>query len=308
MRLKIACLSVIIVIMTLPSQLEAETLGSLKGVVTDKEGNPIEGVNITVTSLRYISMRMNVKSNAKGEFTRLDLKPDYYEIRGEKEGYHSVFKEIRVRFGMATDASFQMEKAKNARLKSPPGEKKYRKGNDWFARSFYEQAAKSYRQAIELEPDNPIYYNNLGLSLTYLERYNEAIAAYTRMLELQPESYTAAKSAGDLLGIQKKHQEALPYFKKAADLSPDDPEAFYSLGECQLNTGAISGALASFTKTIEIEPGYAQAYYQLGMLYVNQNNKEEALKNLEKFIKLAPFDPNAAVAKQLVEHLKQKNG
>jgi len=46
------------------------------------------------------------------------------------------------------------------------------------------------------------------------------------------------------------------------------------------------------------------AYYQVGMIYVNQNKKEEAIKNLEKFLELAPTDPNAPVAKKIVEYLK----
>ena len=54
-----------------------------------------------------------------------------------------------------------------------------------------------------------------------------------------------------------------------------------------------------------MKPDYAQAYYQMGMIYVNQNQVEEALKNLEKFLELAPDDPHAAVARQLVDYLKK---
>jgi regulator of sirC expression with transglutaminase-like and TPR domain len=40
------------------------------------------------------------------------------------------------------------------------------------------------------------------------------------------------------------------------------------------------------------------------MIYVNQHRKEEAINNLEKFLVLAPDNPNADVAKKIIEYLK----
>ena len=42
------------------------------------------------------------------------------------------------------------------------------------------------------------------------------------------------------------------------------------------------------------------------MIYVNQNKKPEAIQNLEKFVELAPDDPNAAVARQILAFLKSQ--
>ena len=290
-------------ILILIFSLLASVQGGIKGVVKDKKGNPIEGVKITITSMQYSAVRITIKSNKKGEFIQIGLQPDYYQIKAEKDGFFPAVFEKRVRIQQTIDASFEMEESKHY-VGESPGEKDFKRGNEWFALGKYEEAAKAYKEAINKEADEPVYYNNLGISFTKLEKYEEAIEVYKKMLEVQAESYSANKSIGELYGLQKKYREALPYFSKAVELSPDDPDAFYSLGACLMNTGVYAEALEVFSKVTEIEPDYSLAYYQVGMIYVNQNKKEEAIKNLEKFLELAPTGPNAPVAKKIVEYLK----
>ena len=283
--------------------LRASVQGTIKGVVTDINGNPIDGIKISITSMSYATVRYTLKSDKKGEFIQIGLQPDYYQISAEKDGFLPVVFERRVAISQHVDASFEMEEGKYY-AGDPPGEKDFKKGNEWFSKGMYQEASESYQRAIGKEPDEPVYYNNLGISYTKLERYDEAIDAYKRMLEVQPSSYTANKSLGELYGMQKEYPDAMPYFVKAAELSPDDPDAFYDLGACLMNTGSRGEAVNAFAKAIEIKADHAMAHYQLGMIYVNQNNKEEAIKHLEQFLELSPGDPNAPVARKIIEYLK----
>jgi tetratricopeptide (TPR) repeat protein len=278
--------------------------GTIRGTVRDQDGNPIPDVRITLISMSYSAVSINIKSNKNGEFIQIGLQPDYYQIRAEKDGYFPVVFERRVRIQDTVDASFVMEEGTYS-IEAPPGEADWAEGNKWFAAGKYEEAVKSYQAAIDKEPEEPIYYNNLGISLTQLNRVEDAIAAYQKMLELQPDSYSANKSLGELYGEKQEFRQALPFFTKAVELSDEDPDAFFNLGACQRNIGMTSEAVGSFVKVIELDANYAPAYYQLGMLYVNLNNKEEAVKALEKFIELAPNDPNAAIAKNVVDYLKK---
>jgi tetratricopeptide (TPR) repeat protein len=47
-----------------------------------------------------------------------------------------------------------------------------------------EDALGDFTKAIELEPDNAVYYHNRGFCLRNLDRYDAAIADYTRAIEL----------------------------------------------------------------------------------------------------------------------------
>ena len=282
----------------------APVQGALKGKIVDTEGNPVEGVKITITSMRYSTVSISVKSNEKGEFIQIGLQPDYYQIKAEKDGYFPVIFERRVGVSETVDASFEMEEGRYY-VEGSPGENDFQKGNEWFAQGKLEEAAKSYQEAINKEPEEPIYYNNLGIVYTNLEKYDEAIEIYKKMLEVHPESYSANKSLGELYGLKKEYREALPFLVKAVELSPNDPDAFYNLGACSMNTGDYARALEAFSKVIEIKDDHAMAYYQLGMINVNQNKKEEAIQLLEKYLELAPNDPNAPIAKQIVDYLKK---
>jgi len=279
--------------------------GTLRGVVKDKKGNPIEGVKVTIISLKYSMVKIVVKTNKNGEFIQIGLQPDYYQVRGEKEGYQPIFFEKRVPMAQTVDANFELEEGHRI-IGEPPGLKDFERGNGLFKAGTYEGAAKAYLDAIQKEPQETIYRNNLGICYSKLEKYDEAIEAFKSMLQLQANSYSANRSLGELFGLQKKYQEALPFFAKATELSPDDPEAFYNLGACLVNTQDSAKAMEAFLRAKELKPDYANAYYQLGMIFINQNRKEEAVQHLEKFLELAgPQDPNASLARQLLDYLKK---
>jgi tetratricopeptide (TPR) repeat protein len=292
-------------ILVLGSGLSASIQGTVKGVIKDKKGNLLEGAKVTVVSLQYAAIRYSLKTNAKGEFIQIGLQPDYYQVKAEKDGFLPAFTEKHVGVMEIVQVDLELEEGKYFAGESP-GDKDFKLGNDLFKTEKFEEAAEAYKAAIDKEPGEPVYHNNLGSSYMKLGRSEEALAAFRQMLELQPESYSANKSIGEILGAMKKYEEALPYFRKASELSAADPDAFYNLGACLINLQDFENAAAAFTKAKDLKPDHALAYYQLGMIYVNQNKKPEAIQNLEKFVELAPDDPNASVARQILAFLKSQ--
>lgn len=279
--------------------------GTVRGVVTDKQGNPLVGVTVTISNVNYTSINYVVKTNDKGEYFQMGLQPDYYAIKAEIDGYLPAMVEKRIPMQVTTVVDIEMEEGTYFVGGKSPGEDDYQEALAKFDEGDYEASAQALLRAMEKEPFEPNYPNNLGVVYTKMEKYDEAIKAYQKMIEIQPESYTANKKIGEIYGMLQEYEKAAPYYQKAVDLSPNDPDAFYNLGACAMNLRDLPGAKGSFSKAIELQPDFAAAYYQLGMVHVNQNNKEDAVKNLEKFLELAPEDTNAPVAKQLVEYLKK---
>jgi tetratricopeptide (TPR) repeat protein len=296
-------LAVWAITLVLVFDLSAVIQGTVKGVIKDKKGNPIEGAKVTIVSLQYSAVKYILKTNAKGEFIQIGLQPDYYQIKAEKDGFFPTFVEKRVGISDLIEVNLVLEEGKYY-IDESPGEKDFKQGNELFQAGKLEEAAEAYKAAIGKESGEPTYHNNLGTIYMKLGKNEEAVTEFKKMLELQPESYSANKSVGSLLGTQKMYKEALPYFTKASELSPTDPDAFYNLGACLMNLQDFEKATAALTRVKELKPDYAPAYYQLGMIYVNQNKKPEAIQSLEKFIELAPDDPNAAIAKQILTYLK----
>lgn len=292
-------------VLVLGPGLSAVVQGTVKGVIKDKKGNLLEGAKVTVVSIQYSAVRYTLKTNAKGEYIQIGLQPDYYQIKAEKDGFLPAFTEKHVGIMEVVEVVLELEEGKYF-IGESPGDKDFKLGNDLFKAEKYEEAAEAYKAAIDKEPGEPVYHNNLGLSFLKLGKSDDALDSFKKMLEVQPESYSANKNIGEILGAMKKYEEALPYFQKASELSTTDPDASYNLGACLVNLQDLEKAAAAFARAKELKPNLAPAYYQLGMIYVNQNKKPEAIQNLEKFVELAPDDPNAAVARQILAFLKSQ--
>lgn len=281
----------------------ASVQGLIKGTVSDKNGKPIEDVKVTIASMEFTSLNLMVRTDKKGQFIEISVQPGYYQIKMQKNGYLPQLVEMRIGNRQTLEVGFLLEEGQYT-VSESSGEQDFKTGNERIANGKFEEAAKSYKEAVAKEPDEPIYYNNLGIAYLNLEKLDEALEVYRNMLEIQPRSYSAHKMIGELYSIKKEYRQALPFFTRATVLSPDDPEAFYNLGLCLMNMGASSQSLDEFKHALELKPNYPMAYYQTGMVYVNQNRKEEAIRNLEKFLELAPTDSRSDVAREIIKYLK----
>jgi len=58
-----------------------------------------------------------------------------------------------------------------------------------------------------------------------------------------------------------------------------------------------------FGKVLEVDPTNAQAHYLLGLVYLGEGDKAKTRDNLERFLELAPDDPDADAARDILEYL-----
>jgi tetratricopeptide (TPR) repeat protein len=72
----------------------------------------------------------------------------------------------------------------------------------------YEEAIAAYDQAIRLDPNSAMAYNNKGFALYNLKRYKEAIAAYDQAIRLDPNYALAYYNKGLALERLRKKTEA----------------------------------------------------------------------------------------------------
>lgn len=186
---------------------------------------------------------------------------------------------------------------------------------------------KCFREAIKLNPELPMAYNNLGCALDDLGRYEEAEEAYYHAIDVNPSSYIAYTNLGILLNKQAHFQEAKDAYLKAIEINPKDDNAFYSLGNIQSEQDQLAEAQDSYMQAIEINPIIAQyyiglgnvldkqkkfieaefayrlgiksnpdyglSYYNLGKLLNDQNRFDEAEKMYEMSIRMNPNDLDA---------------
>lgn len=133
-------------------------------------------------------------------------------------------------------------------------------GVAYWNKGLYDEALKAYDQALSLDRNYAIVFNNRG-SL-YLSRFFKGRQAGD-----------LAKSAAD--------------FRKAVELDPKYSSAWNGLGVSLRQSGDIDGAITAWKKAVELKPDFGFALYNLGLGLLGRGDKAEALICFTRYKELA---------------------
>ena len=97
-------------------------------------------------------------------------------------------------------------------------------------------------------------WNNEGVALIQLGRYEEALKAYDKAIELNPNDAVTWCNKGVVLRVFGRYEEALKAYDKAIELKPDLAEAWYGKGCVYFLKGDKRNALENLSKAIELNP------------------------------------------------------
>ncbi|NJL27942.1 MAG: tetratricopeptide repeat protein [Thermoanaerobaculia bacterium] len=168
----------------------------------------------------------------------------------------------------------------------------------------YERAAERFTAALGLDPALQPAYEGLVQVQYHLERYQEALTTAAKLLELDPSSLQGRRVrylVYDALDLQEKLPDALAAYQEV------DPEAavevLYQRAEIDFRTGESARAKAALLEILKQKPDMARAHYTLGLVYASESANAEARKHLERFLALAPDDPDAADARDILKYL-----
>ena len=78
-----------------------------------------------------------------------------------------------------------------------------------FEKGLKEVAIKHFRKAIELRPDHPHAFNNLGTALIDISEYQEAISNLKKAIELQPDYAEAYNNLGNVYKEMEEYNMAI---------------------------------------------------------------------------------------------------
>jgi tetratricopeptide (TPR) repeat protein len=168
-----------------------------------------------------------------------------------------------------------------------------------------DSAEKRFEEALAAQPD--LHQAAEALMVVYARRndWAKAAAQAEKTLAQDPDNLRALRLRHDAygrLGDQAKEKEAFDALAKA------DPKALAGAlldsGIAKFNANDTPGAIADLVQVVAIEPDRALAHYYLGLCYTNSSKPAEAKTHLQRFLELAPDDPNAAGAREMLKYLK----
>lgn len=220
-----------------------------------------------------------------------DLENPLTEVRFLVDGGRLLAQSDRVRFDprtgqtvLALDAG-DLTRAAEATLATglvrplqPPAtqaETWFAQASEWDADPIrWEDAIEAYRRVVELDPSYAAAWNNLGLVLHRMGRYDEARGAY-----------------GAALGAD-----------------PQLAEAAYNLGSLDEDCGDVEQAIVQYRRAIELQPVYADAHFNLAAALARAGRNAAAIHHWQRYLELDSGSPWARIARAHLELVDPPGG
>lgn len=156
-------------------------------------------------------------------------------------------------------------------------------------------AVRSYDHALELKPSGDLVsyiWNNKGISLFALERYEEAKGAFSQACKDDWDFLAQAHNNRGLALLKLgRPSDALKDFEQATQHKPDFHEAFNGRGQALEQLGKLPEALASYNQALELDNQFTDAYANRGRVLEKVNQPEKALCDYETAAAQSPKNP-----------------
>uniref|UniRef100_A0A672QYG6 Small glutamine-rich tetratricopeptide repeat-containing protein alpha n=1 Tax=Sinocyclocheilus grahami TaxID=75366 RepID=A0A672QYG6_SINGR len=117
-------------------------------------------------------------------------------------------------------------------------------GNDQMKVENFSAAVEFYSKAIQLNPQNAVYFCNRAAAYSKLGNYAGAVQDCERAIGIDPNYSKAYGRMGLALASLNKYSEAVSFYKKALELDPDNDtyKANLQIAEQKMKEGQPTGA------------------------------------------------------------------
>ncbi len=153
-------------------------------------------------------------------------------------------------------------------------------------RGLLNQSLIAKKKVIDLLPDNPSAYANIGTTFMELGRLEEASKNLEYAVLLDSKFSEAHNNLGNVYKELGKLEDAKNSYKKAITLSPNFVEANNNLGVVYKELGRLEDAERLYKKAIFLNPEFVDAHNNLGIVYKDLGMFKQAEKSLRNAINL----------------------
>jgi tetratricopeptide (TPR) repeat protein len=311
-----ACWVVCAFLATLAFVRPASAQGLVQGVVTDVQGQPIDGATVVIEA-EGTNRHFDMKTNKKGEFMQIGLSSGPYKVTATKDKL-TASSNVRISQGRPANTKLVLGAAAAASPAEAAAMTALRKTLDEAIAATnagkFDDAIAGFTKAAELQPTCSACYYNIGYAQAQKKEYDAAEASYKKAIELKADYADAYAGLASVYNAQRKFDQAAAASAKATEFASTlgggnsgggSADALFNQGVVLWNGGKVAEAKKAFEGAVAANPSHAEAHYQLGMALVNEGNLPSAATEFEAYLKLAPEGPNAATAKSLVAQLKK---
>ncbi len=155
----------------------------------------------------------------------------------------------------------------------------------------FKNSEKIMDEALSLNPNNPYFLNNMGVTQHKMDNLLKAEEYFLRGLKIVPNYINILNNLGNLKKDLDKTNEALDYYKKSLSINPNVTQTLLNISLCYQSLGNFTESKNCLNNLLKIDPNYTTADRLISSMtkYEKQNNhlkdmiKKTSQKNLNDF-------------------------
>lgn len=151
----------------------------------------------------------------------------------------------------------------------------------------FSAAERSYRRALELNPNYASAHQWYAKLLVALERFDEAQAEMAVARSLDPLSLMVGTACGGPLLYSGQYEQAIEQFQRVLELDPNFIPALYSISVAYCLNGQYDQAVAAVERMQALSGEHPLALASLAATYAVAGREAEARKALNQVLEIA---------------------
>ena len=243
----------------------------------------VELLGVKGEDLRDLAAPFPGRWRAEGVSRNLELLSNLMRSRGHTRVAAAYMGDLRL-----TDAAPEWARESRADSLIDLGNELAREGN-------HAEAARSFRQAVDVDPDRAMAHQGLGAALVELGRAEEAIGHHREALRLGPGRGETHFDLGMALVLSGQIDEGEDHFREAVRLSPEGTEPHFrgllNLGIALGTRGQLDDAQSYVVRALSQKPDLFDAVRYLGYLEQQRRRFDAAILQYQRALELQPGDP-----------------
>lgn len=267
-------------------------VGSLRGKVIGKDGNPLKGALLKLERLK-VKGNYKVKTNKKGNFFYAGLPFGRYHATLEVDGQVvDRLNNVNVIVGDTIEFNFDLQKLA-ARRKSGPSEADLA-GMSPAEKQRYEAALKKRQKAISKNKELNDAFNN-GMVALKMQNYSAAVQNLAKASTLDGSQHVIwgnladaqSKLATTKVGADRKriNGEAITSYEKAIEIDGTNAAYYNNLGLLMVRAQRVEDGQMKLAEAAMLDPDNAARYFfNLGAIMVNMGNTDGAIQAFTRSI------------------------
>ena len=151
-----------------------------------------------------------------------------------------------------------------------------------------DHAIENFQKVLEINPQDPVAYYNIGNIYKEKKEYDAEIASYRKALKIKPDHFQSYNNMGSALKAKGDLTAAIDSFEQALKIKPNFAKAHYNLGVALQEKGDLNASIKSYKQALKIQPDYTKVYFNMGNALKDNGELGAAIDSYKNAINIKP--------------------